>query len=83
MLVETRTISPVQYHPVQVNPTRSKGRFGNFHKKRQLQRIKKQTSSYDFDAFDSFEKEEPMYDGHCRTILFHLSHIGSIVDLYV
>jgi hypothetical protein len=83
MLVETRAISPIHNHPVHINPTRSKGRFGHFHKKNSFQRIKKQTSFQSFDNFDSFDNEEIMYDGQCRTILFHLSHIGSFVDVYV
>ncbi|KPA13650.1 hypothetical protein MHK_006124 [Candidatus Magnetomorum sp. HK-1] len=82
MLVETRAISPIQHHQVQVTPTRSKDRFGHFHKKNRYQRIQKK-SLYAFNDKASFEKEEPMYDGQCRTILFHLGHIGSIIDLYV
>jgi len=83
MLVETRAISPIHNHPVQVSPARSKGRFGQFHKQNKFQRINRKASSFSFDNFDSFENEEIMYDGQCRTILFHLSHIGSFVDVYV
>jgi len=82
MLIETRAITPIQHQPVRVTPTRSKNRFENFHKKNLYQRIQKK-ALHEFDSNGSFEKEEIMYDGHSRTILFQLGHIGSIIDLYV
>jgi len=82
MLIETRAISPITNRAVQVMPTRTKDRFVRYKQRGRYRRIHKQATSHAF-GMDAFEKEEPMYDGQCRTILFHLGHIGSYVDLYV
>jgi hypothetical protein len=83
MLIETRAISPIPNRSVQITPSRTKDRFARHRQHHQYRRIHKQTMSNAFGGIDSFENEEPMYDGHCRTILFHLGHLGSYVDLYV
>jgi len=81
MLVETRAISPIQNRAI--IPTRSKDRFGHFKQKDRFRRVHKRASTHSFSGFDSFDEEEPMYDGQCRTILFQLGHIGTFVDVYV
>jgi len=83
MLIETRAISPISNRAVQVPPTRSRERFVRYKQRGRYRRIHKQTTSKAFGGIDSFDNEEPMYDGHCRTILFHLEHIGTYVDVYV
>jgi len=83
MLVETRAISPILDRAVQVTPSRAKDRFARYKQRNRYRRIHKQTTSNTFGGVETFDKEEPMYDGHCRTILFHLGHMGTYVDLYV
>ena len=83
MLIETRAISPISNQGVQVTPSRSKDRFVQYKQRGRYRRIHKQTISKAFGGVDPFDQEEPMYDGQCRTILFHLGHIGTYVDLYV
>jgi hypothetical protein len=83
MLIETRAISPITDRAVQIRPSRSKDRFVHYKQRGQYRRIHKQTKSTAFDGIHSFEKEEPTYDGQCRTILFHLGHIGRYIDMYV
>jgi hypothetical protein len=83
MLIETRAISPIPDRAVQITPSRTKDRFARDRQNNRYRRIHRQKSSNAFGTIHSFEKEEPMYDGLCRTILFHLEHIGSYVDLYV
>jgi hypothetical protein len=83
MLIETRAISPISNRAVQVTPSRAKERFVHYRQNNRYRRIHKRATATAFGGIDSFEKEEPMYDGQCRTILFHLGHIGGYVDLYV
>jgi len=83
MLIETRAISPITDRAVQVKPTRAKDRYVHYKQRGLYRRIHKQAKFNAFDGVHSFEEEEPMYDGYCRTILFHLGHIGRYVDMYV
>ncbi|ETR69635.1 MAG: hypothetical protein OMM_09428 [Candidatus Magnetoglobus multicellularis str. Araruama] len=83
MLAETRAISPIQNRAVQVTPTRARDRFPRFKHKGRYQRIHRQAMTSAFSDINSFDKEEPMYDGQSRTILFNLGHLGSNIDLYV
>jgi len=83
MLIETRAISPISNRSVQIAPARAKDRFARYRQHNKYRRIHRQATSNAFGGIDSFENEEPMYDGRCRTILFHLGHLGSYVDLYI